>query len=68
MKTTACLLVLLIAPSHAGTAPPAENADADKKEWISLFNGKSLDGWIPKITATKSARTTATPSASRTAS
>lgn len=23
---------------------------ADRKEWIQLFNGKNLDGWIPKIT------------------
>jgi hypothetical protein len=22
----------------------------DQKEWIALFNGKSLDGWVPKIT------------------
>lgn len=22
---------------------------ADKSEWIQLFNGKNLDGWIPKI-------------------
>jgi len=24
--------------------------DPNKKEWIHLFNGKNLDGWIPKIT------------------
>jgi len=24
--------------------------DADRKEWIQLFNGKNLDGWTPKIT------------------
>ncbi|MFN7920788.1 MAG: DUF1080 domain-containing protein [Bryobacteraceae bacterium] len=25
-------------------------ADPNKKEWVQLFNGKNLDGWIPKIT------------------
>ena len=24
--------------------------DPDRKEWIQLFNGKNLDGWVPKIT------------------
>lgn len=28
-------------------ALPAE--DADQGEWVQLFNGKNLDGWIPKI-------------------
>jgi 3-keto-disaccharide hydrolase len=23
---------------------------ADKRDWIQLFNGKNLDGWVPKIT------------------
>lgn len=26
-----------------------ENSDSDKEEWLSLFNGKNLDGWTPKI-------------------
>ncbi|MEM7474276.1 MAG: DUF1080 domain-containing protein [Planctomycetota bacterium] len=30
------------------TDPAVEAAD-DKSEWIQLFNGKDLDGWIPKI-------------------
>ncbi len=25
-------------------------SDADRKEWIQLFNGKNLEGWSPKIT------------------
>jgi hypothetical protein len=29
-------------PSRAATAP-------DKEEWIQLFNGKNLEGWLPKI-------------------
>jgi hypothetical protein len=30
-------------------AAAAEN-DPDRKDWIQLFNGKNLDGWVPKIT------------------
>jgi hypothetical protein len=25
------------------------NPAADRKDWIQLFNGKDLDGWVPKI-------------------
>ncbi|MBI2686562.1 MAG: DUF1080 domain-containing protein [Acidobacteria bacterium] len=32
------------------TACLAQNRNADKKEWIQLFNGKNLKGWSPKIT------------------
>lgn len=28
----------------------AQNKNADKKEWVQLFNGKNLKGWSPKIT------------------
>ena len=28
---------------------PAQSA-ADRKDWIQLFNGKNLDGWVMKIT------------------
>jgi hypothetical protein len=28
----------------------AQNKNADKKEWLPLFNGKNLKGWSPKIT------------------
>jgi hypothetical protein len=38
------LLALLLAPALAAAG------DAEKKEWIPLFDGKSLDGWVPKIT------------------
>jgi hypothetical protein len=39
----------------AGTAAlaqqpaPLANPDADKQDWIVLFNGKDLSGWTPKI-------------------
>ena len=49
MKTRFLAAMLLL--SFAVAQPVAE--DADKKEkvekWIPLFNGKNLDGWIPKI-------------------
>lgn len=37
------ILFLLLLPAMM----MAQNAD--KKEWQALFNGKNLDGWIPKI-------------------
>lgn len=30
--------------------PAAPSAEASRKDWIPLFNGKDLDGWMPKIT------------------
>ena len=33
--------------AHAQT--PVANPDADKQEWIVMFNGKDLAGWTPKI-------------------
>ena len=33
-----------------GLACAYGQSDPNKKEWIQLFNGKNLDGWIPKIT------------------
>jgi hypothetical protein len=41
---TLLLLTLLLAPART----PA--GDAETKEWIPLFDGKSLAGWVPKIT------------------
>ena len=38
------LLVLLL------LLGPALLAEAKKKDWIQLFNGKNLSGWTPKIT------------------
>ena len=42
---TRLLLVLVL-----GLTPLLAQRDADRKEWIQLFNGKNLDGWTPKIT------------------
>jgi hypothetical protein len=44
MKSTTFLLVLLLAPGSV-----AAQTKPDTKEWIQLFNGKNLDGWVPKI-------------------
>ncbi|WP_321473080.1 DUF1080 domain-containing protein [uncultured Paludibaculum sp.] len=38
--------LLLLAPVFA----QAPAGDKDQKDWVQLFNGKSLDGWTPKIT------------------
>jgi hypothetical protein len=27
----------------------APNAPAQNQKWIQLFNGKNLDGWVPKF-------------------
>jgi hypothetical protein len=32
------------------TASPTRAQDADKMEWVQLFNGKDLKGWVPKFT------------------
>src|SRR5436190_24257518 len=40
------LLALLVSQAHAQTPV----ADADREDWIVLFNGKDLTGWTPKIT------------------
>jgi hypothetical protein len=40
----AAFLALLLLPAGASAGDP------DKEEWIPLFNGKNLDGWVPKVT------------------
>ena len=50
MKTTTALLLLLSLPAVVATADAPSAADSSKKEWIALFDGKSLTGWVPKIT------------------
>ncbi len=45
-------LLMLSARAMAADAIPAESITGEwpKGEWISLFNGKDLTGWTPKIT------------------
>jgi len=53
-RSRACLLIvastilMLLGPTPA-TADDA----ASEQGWIALFNGKNLDGWVPKITGYK---------------
>ena len=44
MKLTAWLLTAVLA------VPLLSQNKPDNREWISLFNGMNLDGWVPKIT------------------
>jgi Domain of Unknown Function (DUF1080) len=44
----AALIVGAILTSRSST-PAAAQGGADPKDWIQLFNGKNLDGWVPKI-------------------
>jgi hypothetical protein len=45
MKRLLCGLAAVVA---SVTLLPAQR-DADRNEWVQLFNGKNLDGWTPKI-------------------
>lgn len=42
------ILVILISPAATGQSVRDKN-----ENWISIFNGKNLDGWTPKITGYK---------------
>jgi hypothetical protein len=33
----------------AGSSQSGAGGDADSEDWVALFNGRDLDGWIPKI-------------------
>ena len=46
MKTLSLLFVLTCLCLYSCQD---SNADSDVEEWISLFNGKNLDGWSPKF-------------------
>ncbi|MEJ0087588.1 MAG: family 16 glycoside hydrolase [Pseudomonadota bacterium] len=35
--------------NSASAQTPVANPDADKQDWIVMFNGKDLAGWTPKI-------------------
>ena len=42
--------VYLVAMFILTTGSIAAQSAADRKDWIQLFNGKNLDGWVMKIT------------------
>jgi len=44
-------LLLFIVP--AASFCPKENDNIKKEKWVSLFNGKNLDNWTPKIAGYK---------------
>lgn len=43
-------LWLLLPALCLALTPLAAQRGADTRDWIQLFNGKDLDGWMPKIT------------------
>jgi Domain of Unknown Function (DUF1080)/Putative esterase len=49
MTRLAFAAVLALATLTAQAQTPAVNSDADKQDWIVLFNGQDLKGWTPKI-------------------
>ena len=51
MRPTAALLVMIaLFPAMCRQAWSQVGRDRDEPEWIQLFDGRSLDGWTPKIT------------------
>jgi len=49
MKRLAAALLLSLVPALA-VAGEGAALSPDTKDWIALFNGRDLDGWVPKIT------------------
>ncbi len=50
MKAPRVRSLLLVLSALAATLPPAAaGVPAPEPGWISLFNGRDLDGWVPKI-------------------
>lgn len=49
------LLLLLVFPLLFGSFQPNQQLNHENKsaKWVSLFNGKNLDNWIPKIAGYK---------------
>jgi hypothetical protein len=49
MFRTLALLAALVTLALALPAVPADEPKPKDEGWVSLFNGKNLDGWTPKI-------------------
>ena len=54
MKSTRLLLLLLSLVSTSFHLKESSVKERHKEKWVSLFNGKNLDNWIPKIAGYKS--------------
>ena len=62
----ACVLWLLTATlAVIGVPSVFAPKPAEGRDWLQLFNGRNLDGWVPKSRAIRWARTLATRSAPR---
>jgi len=50
MKTlAACALIAVLSAATSSFAADAAWRAAPKEEWLKLFNGRDLTGWVPKI-------------------
>jgi Domain of Unknown Function (DUF1080) len=49
MKSLSIAFAAVLLSSFAAVSPARQSADADRKEWIPLFNGKDLKDWHVKI-------------------
>jgi hypothetical protein len=47
--TLALVAIAMAGCAARGMGSVSASRDADAKEWVDLFNGKSLDGWTAKI-------------------
>lgn len=54
MKHLRFLIIFLLFILNACISKKAFVQQVDTKNWVSLFNGKNLDNWIPKIAGHKS--------------
>jgi hypothetical protein len=50
MRNRFIALCTLLVVGSVNAQTPLANPDADKQDWIVMFNGKDLTGWTPKIT------------------
>ena len=39
----------VVALAALAACAPRVNPDADREDWVQLFDGESLEGWVPKI-------------------
>ena len=54
MKRNFSILILLILSILATTGHVQSKTNQKDGKWISIFNGKNLDGWTPKVTGYQS--------------